>query len=70
MLYEVITEFFKKLKPELVTPAVLFLASEDAPNGAIIEAGAGHYSKVAIVVPEEGADPGVEALAAFCAEIV
>jgi NAD(P)-dependent dehydrogenase (short-subunit alcohol dehydrogenase family) len=42
-------EFFKKLKPELVTPAVLFLASEDAPNGAIIEAGAGHYSKVAIM---------------------
>jgi NAD(P)-dependent dehydrogenase (short-subunit alcohol dehydrogenase family) len=42
-------EFFKKLKPELVTPAVLFLCSEDAPNGCIIEAGAGHYSKVAIV---------------------
>jgi NAD(P)-dependent dehydrogenase (short-subunit alcohol dehydrogenase family) len=42
-------EFFKKLKPELVTPAVLFLASENAPTGAIIEAGAGHYSRVAIV---------------------
>ena len=41
-------EFFKKLKPELVTPAVLFLASEQAPTGLIIEAGAGHYSKVAI----------------------
>jgi NAD(P)-dependent dehydrogenase (short-subunit alcohol dehydrogenase family) len=42
-------EFFKKLKPELVTPAVLFLCSENAPTGTIIEAGAGHYSKVAIV---------------------
>ena len=42
-------EFFKKLKPELVTPAVLYLASENAPTGLIIEAGAGHYSKVAIV---------------------
>src|SRR5512139_2099440 len=42
-------EFFKKLKPELVTPAVLFLASEQAPTGLIIEAGAGHYSKVAIL---------------------
>jgi NAD(P)-dependent dehydrogenase (short-subunit alcohol dehydrogenase family) len=42
-------EFFKKLKPELVTPAVLFLASANAPTGLIIEAGAGHYSKVAIL---------------------
>jgi len=42
-------EFFKKLKPELVTPAVLYLASENAPTGLIIEAGAGHYSKVAIL---------------------
>ncbi len=42
-------EFFKKLKPELVTPAVLYLCSEQAPTGLIIEAGAGHYSKVAIV---------------------
>jgi NAD(P)-dependent dehydrogenase (short-subunit alcohol dehydrogenase family) len=42
-------EFFKKLKPELVTPAVLYLCSEQAPTGLIIEAGAGHYSKVAIL---------------------
>jgi NAD(P)-dependent dehydrogenase (short-subunit alcohol dehydrogenase family) len=42
-------EFFKRLKPELVTPAVLYLASENAPTGLIIEAGAGHYSKVAIL---------------------
>ncbi|HVW27635.1 MAG TPA: SDR family oxidoreductase [Polyangiaceae bacterium] len=42
-------EFFKRLKPELVTPAVLYLCSEQAPTGLIIEAGAGHYSKVAIL---------------------
>jgi NAD(P)-dependent dehydrogenase (short-subunit alcohol dehydrogenase family) len=42
-------EFFKRLKPELVTPAVLYLCSENAPTGLIIEAGAGHYSKVAIL---------------------
>jgi len=42
-------ELFKKLKPELVTPAVIYLCSENAPTGTIIEAGAGHYSKVAIL---------------------
>ena len=42
-------EIFKRLKPELVTPAVLYLASDDAPTGTIIEAGAGYYSKVHIV---------------------
>lgn len=42
-------EFFKKLKPELVTPAVLYLCSDKAPNGVTIEAGAGHYARVAIM---------------------
>ena len=42
-------EIFKKLKPEAVTPAVLYLASEDAPTGTVIEAGAGYYAKVHIV---------------------
>ncbi|MCA9631480.1 MAG: SDR family NAD(P)-dependent oxidoreductase [Myxococcales bacterium] len=42
-------EIFNRLKPELVTPAVLFLCSEGAPNGATIEAGAGHYAKVEII---------------------
>jgi hypothetical protein len=32
------------LKPEYVTPAAIFLASEDAPNGEVMLAGAGHYS--------------------------
>jgi NAD(P)-dependent dehydrogenase (short-subunit alcohol dehydrogenase family) len=40
---------FKRLKPELVTPAVLYLASDDAPTGAIVEAGAGYYAKAQIV---------------------
>ena len=40
---------FKRLKPELVTPAVLYLASDDAPTGAIVEAGAGYYAKAQVV---------------------
>lgn len=42
-------EVMKQLKPELITPAVVYLASEEAPTGTIIEAGAGYYSKVQIV---------------------
>lgn len=42
-------EALDALKPELVTPAVLYLCSEDAPDGTILEAGAGYYSKVHIV---------------------
>ncbi len=42
-------EALEALRPELVTPAVLFLCSEDAPDGAIIEAGAGYYGRVQIV---------------------
>jgi hypothetical protein len=37
------------LKPEYVTPAVVFLASEDAPTGVIISAGAGVFSSSQIV---------------------
>jgi NAD(P)-dependent dehydrogenase (short-subunit alcohol dehydrogenase family) len=40
---------FKRLKPELVTPAVLYLASDDAPTGTIVEAGAGYYAKAQMV---------------------
>jgi NAD(P)-dependent dehydrogenase (short-subunit alcohol dehydrogenase family) len=42
-------EVMKALKPELVTPAVLYLCSEDAPNGTIVEAGAGYFARVAVV---------------------
>jgi len=40
---------FNALKPELVTPAVLYLVSDDAPNGMIIEAGAGYYAQVRVM---------------------
>lgn len=36
------------LQPEAVTPAVVFLASEDAPTRQIIAAGAGVYARVVI----------------------
>jgi len=42
-------EVMKQLKPELISPAVLYLASDDAPTGTIIEAGAGYYAKAQIV---------------------
>ena len=38
--------------PKLVSPAVLFMASEDAPNGAVIHATGGTYSRSEIVVNE------------------
>jgi NAD(P)-dependent dehydrogenase (short-subunit alcohol dehydrogenase family) len=42
-------EVFQALKPDLVTPAVLYLCSDDAPNGTIVEAGAGYFAKVQVV---------------------
>ncbi len=41
-------DVFKKLKPESVSPAVLFMASEDAPTGIMLSAGAGVFAKVEI----------------------
>ena len=41
-------DFGKNLKPEFVTPAVMYLASDDAPNGAIMAAGAGVFSRIFI----------------------
>ena len=38
----------KLLQPEAVTPAVVFMASEDAPTRQIIAAGAGVFSRVVI----------------------
>ncbi len=37
------------LKPEFVTPGVVFLASEDAPTGVILTAGAGIFSAAQMV---------------------
>ncbi len=50
------------LGPELVTPAVVFLCSEDAPNGVILQAQGGQYS-IACIVENEGVDLGLNASA-------
>ncbi len=42
-------EAFKLLTPETVTPAVLYLVSEDAPNQTILCAGAGTFAVARIV---------------------
>ena len=41
-------QMLELLQPEAVTPAVIFMASEDAPNRQIIAAGAGGFAKVTI----------------------
>ena len=48
------------LGPELVTPAVVYLCTEDAPNGVIIQAQGGQYS-IACVVENEGVNLGPNA---------
>jgi NAD(P)-dependent dehydrogenase (short-subunit alcohol dehydrogenase family) len=53
-------EALKRLGPELVTPAVLFLCSEQAPNGVIMQAAGGRYS-VACMVESSGVDLGADA---------
>ena len=45
---------FALLTPETVTPAVLYLVSEDAPNRTILAAGAGAFA-VARIVESRGA---------------
>ena len=42
----------EKLKPEYVTPGVVYLASEDAPTGAILTAGAGAFALARIYETE------------------
>jgi NAD(P)-dependent dehydrogenase (short-subunit alcohol dehydrogenase family) len=41
-------DFGKQFQPEYITPAVLYLASDQAPNGAIMAAGAGVFSRILI----------------------
>jgi NAD(P)-dependent dehydrogenase (short-subunit alcohol dehydrogenase family) len=55
-------ELLAKLKPEYVTPGVIYLASKDAPTGAILTAGAGTFA-LAQIVETEGAYLGHEASA-------
>lgn len=55
------------LGPELVTPAVVYLCTEDAPNGVIIQAQGGQYS-IACVVENEGVNLGPNATVEDIAE--
>jgi NAD(P)-dependent dehydrogenase (short-subunit alcohol dehydrogenase family) len=52
----------EKFGPEHVTPGVVYLASQEAPNGAILTAGAGVFA-VARIVETEGAYLGATASA-------
>ena len=42
-------EVLEKLQPDVVSPAVLFMASEDAPTGIMLSAGAGVYALAQII---------------------
>jgi NAD(P)-dependent dehydrogenase (short-subunit alcohol dehydrogenase family) len=53
----------EKLKPEYVTPGVVYLCSEEAPTGVILTAGAGAFA-VARIVETEGAWLGEGGLSA------
>jgi NAD(P)-dependent dehydrogenase (short-subunit alcohol dehydrogenase family) len=55
-------ELLPKFAPEFVTPGVVYLASKDAPNGAILTAGAGVFA-LAQIVETEGAFLGENATA-------
>jgi len=55
------------LGPELVTPAVIYLCTEDAPNGVIIQAQGGQYS-IACIVENEGVNLGTGATVEDIAE--
>ena len=63
----------EKLGPELVTPAAIFLVSEEAPNGVIMQAQGGQFS-LACVVENQGvrldADATAEDIAANYEAIV
>jgi NAD(P)-dependent dehydrogenase (short-subunit alcohol dehydrogenase family) len=55
----------EKLKPEYVTPGVVYLASEEAPTGAILTAGAGVFAVARLFETEGlflGENPTVEAV--------
>ncbi|HEY0106547.1 MAG TPA: SDR family NAD(P)-dependent oxidoreductase [Rhizomicrobium sp.] len=51
---------FAKLKPELIVPAALCLVADDAPNGWIVQATGGHFSRV-VFAQNEGVDLGAGA---------
>lgn len=45
-------EVLEKLKPEYVTPAVVYLVSEEAPTGVVMTAGAGAFAQARIYETE------------------
>ena len=45
-------EMLEKLKPEFVTPGVIYLVSEDAPTGTVLTAGAGVFATAKIFETE------------------
>ncbi|MDQ0463645.1 NAD(P)-dependent dehydrogenase (short-subunit alcohol dehydrogenase family) [Caulobacter ginsengisoli] len=53
----------EKLKPEYVTPGVVYLCSEEAPTGCILTAGAGAFA-LARIVETEGVYLGEDGLSA------
>ncbi len=53
-------EMLAKFAPEYVTPGVVYLASRDAPNGAILTAGAGVFA-LSRIVETEGVHLGAAA---------
>lgn len=53
-------QILEQLKPEFVTPGVVFLCSEDAPTGTVLTAGAGAFA-VSRIVETEGAYLGAGA---------
>ncbi len=55
-------EMVEKLKPEMVTPAVVYMVSkENTDSGMIIEAGAGNFNR-AVIVKSKGVQPGMDDL--------
>ena len=57
----------KALGPELITPAVIYLCTEDAPNGVVIQAQGGKYS-IACIVENDGVNLGMDATVEDIAE--
>jgi NAD(P)-dependent dehydrogenase (short-subunit alcohol dehydrogenase family) len=66
-------EIVARLAPEAVTPGVVFLASEEAPTGVILTAGAGAFAIARVVETEgvflKGADLTVEGVRDHFAQI-
>jgi len=60
-------EVLEKLGPELVTPAALFLVSQDAPNGVIRQAQGGNFS-LAGIFENSGVNIGIDATVEDIAE--